>query len=564
MKTDYKKNHLITSINFHYSSNSNNKKISTSRKKEKLKDENKENINRNSNISIINKKKYIKLKMTLQKQPVKKKILRNNFDLNQNILNLNAYKSEPLKIFEPDSFNNTSIHYTNHKNKITFSNNLVNLSKKKKTEKKIKNKPNEEEKKEIKEINNYMIFNSSISFAKNKTSIKSFKLRKINNENMKNNRNSIVNESFSYQNNIFINSNFSTDSYRTASKNKHQKDKLNNCMYSTRDNYQNNFFSPPKSEMAKNVGESIELKKSCRILTDRRNNNDLKIKFVNPDDFKIIKQIGFGSFGKIYKVLNIKNGQKYALKVMQNNKDNISYMQEKVHLIMEFEKKIKCDGLIKIYGDACIKKGDQYYYYEVLELADRDWEQEIISRKRQNKYYSEYELINILTKLVQTLSTLQKNHITHRDIKLQNILLLNKNYKICDFGEARKLNQKGIIVQPVRGSELYMSPIQFFGLEKKLDYVQHNTYKSDVFSLGMCTLFAANLGDECLYDIREVTDMKEIENILMKYLYQRYSIKFIYFLLIMLEHQEKNRPDFISLEEIISNSFKNDELVFIK
>ena len=564
MKTDYKKNHLITSINFHYSSNSNNKKISTSRKKEKLKDENKENINRNSNISIINKKKYIKLKMTLQKQPVKKKILRNNFDLNQNILNLNAYKSEPLKIFEPDSFNNTSIHYTNHKNKITFSNNLVNLSKKKKTEKKIKNKPNEEEKKEIKEINNYMIFNSSISFAKNKTSIKSFKLRKINNENMKNNRNSIVNESFSYQNNIFINSNFSTDSYRTASKNKPQKDKLNNCMYSTRDNYQNNFFSPPKSEMAKNVGESIELKKSCRILTDRRNNNDLKIKFVNPDDFKIIKQIGFGSFGKIYKVLNIKNGQKYALKVMQNNKDNISYMQEKVHLIMEFEKKIKCDGLIKIYGDACIKKGDQYYYYEVLELADRDWEQEIISRKRQNKYYSEYELINILTKLVQTLSTLQKNHITHRDIKLQNILLLNKNYKICDFGEARKLNQKGIIVQPVRGSELYMSPIQFFGLEKKLDYVQHNTYKSDVFSLGMCTLFAANLGDECLYDIREVTDMKEIENILMKYLYQRYSIKFIYFLLIMLEHQEKNRPDFISLEEIISNSFKNDELVFIK
>ena len=562
MKTEYNQNHLITSINFHYSSNSNNIKISNSRKKKKQNDENKENINHNSNISIINKKKYIKMKMTLQKQPIKKKILRNNFELNQNILNLNAYKSEPLKIFEPDSFNNTSIHYTNHKNKITFSSGLMNLSKKKKTERKIKQQSNEDQKKDIKEINNFMILNNSISLSKNKTSIKSFKLRKINNENLKN-KNSIENESFSYQNNIFINSNFSTDSYRTASKNKPQNNQLNNRINSSKGIYQN-FFSPPKSEMAKNVGESIELKKSCRILTDRRKNNDLIIKFVNPDDFKIIKQIGFGSFGKIYKVLNIKNGQKYALKVMQNNKDNISYMQEKVQLIMEFENKIKCDGLIKIYGDACIKKGDQYHYYEVLELADRDWEQEIISRKRQNKYYSEYELINILTRLVQTLSTLQKNHITHRDIKLQNILLLNKNYKICDFGEARKLNQKGIIVQPVRGSELYMSPIQFFGLEKKLDYVQHNTYKSDVFSLGMCILFAATLSDECLYDIREITDMKEIENILMKYLYQRYSIKFIYFLLIMLEHNEKNRPDFISLEEIISNSFKNDEQVFIE
>lgn len=562
MKTEYNQNHLITSINFHYSSNSNNIKISNSRKKKKQNYENKENINHNSNISIINKKKYIKMKMTLQKQPIKKKILRNNFELNQNILNLNAYKSEPLKIFEPDSFNNTSIHYTNHKNKITFSSGLVNLSKKKKTERKIKQESNEEQKKDIKEINNFMILNNSISLSKNKTSIKSFKLRKINNENLKN-KNSIENESFSYQNNIFINSNFSTDSYRTASKNKPQNNQLNNRINSSKGIYQN-FFSPPKSEMAKNVGESIELKKSCRILTDRRKNYYSIIKFVNPDDFKIIKQIGFGSFGKIYKVLNIKNGQKYALKVMQNNKDNISYMQEKVQLIMEFENKIKCDGLIKIYGDAYIKKGDQYHYYEVLELADRDWEQEIISRKRQNKFYSEYELINILTRLVQTLSTLQKNHITHRDIKLQNILLLNKNYKICDFGEARKLNQKGIIVQPVRGSELYMSPIQFFGLEKKLDYVQHNTYKSDVFSLGMCILFAATLSDECLYDIREITDMKEIENILMKYLYQRYSIKFIYFLLIMLEHNEKNRPDFISLEEIISNSFKNDEQVFIE
>ena len=204
-------------------------------------------------------------------------------------------------------------------------------------------------------------------------------------------------------------------------------------------------------------------------------------------------------------------------------------------------------------------KGNQYFYYEVLELADRDWEQEIILRRRHFRYYSENELINILLQLVKTLSLMQKNHITHRDIKLQNILLLNNTYKICDFGEARKLLQKGIIVQPVRGSELYMSPIQFFGLEKKLDYVQHNSYKSDVFSLGMCVLFAANLSDECLYAIREISDMNEIKNIVMRYLYRRYSIKFIHLLLILLEFKEKNRPDFISLEQIILNSFKNDE-----
>ena len=225
-------------------------------------------------------------------------------------------------------------------------------------------------------------------------------------------------------------------------------------------------------------------------------------------------------------------------------------MQEKVHLIMDFEKKIKCEGLIKIYGDICLKKGGQYYYYQIMELADKDWEQEIIFRRKLNKYYSEYELLSIMSQLIKTLSLLQKNHITHRDIKIQNILILNNKYKICDFGEARKLNQKGTIVQPARGSELYMSPIQFFGLNKRQEYVQHNTYKSDVFSLGMCVLFAANLGDECLYDIREITDMKIIENILMSYLNRRYSYKFIQLLLTLLEIEEKNRPDFIQLKEI--------------
>ena len=66
----------------------------------------------------------------------------------------------------------------------------------------------------------------------------------------------------------------------------------------------------------------------------------------------------------------------------------------------------------------------------------------------------------------------------------------------------------------------------------------------------MCVLFAANLGDECLYDIREITDMKIIENILMSYLNRRYSYKFIQLLLTLLEIEEKNRPDFIQLKEI--------------
>ena len=231
--------------------------------------------------------------------------------------------------------------------------------------------------------------------------------------------------------------------------------------------------------------------------------------------------------------------------------DNLLYLQKNLDFIMNFRKKTNCEGLIKIFGYSSIKKKD-YYFYEIMELAERDWEQEINFRKKSFKYYTEKELFSIAKQLITTLALLQKNKITHRDIKLQNILVVNNKYKICDFGESRTLNQKGIIVQPVRGSELYMSPILFSGLNQNKKQVVHNTFKSDMFSLGMCILFAATLGCDSLYDIREINDMNVIRNILKKYLNRKYSNNFIEILLCMLEVKEKKRPDFIQMEKVIS------------
>ena len=46
--------------------------------------------------------------------------------------------------------------------------------------------------------------------------------------------------------------------------------------------------------------------------------------------------------------------------------------------------------------------------------------------------------------------------------------------------------------------------------------------------------------------------MDEIRNILKGYLSERYSIDFIEILLCMLQFNEKKRPDFIQLENLIS------------
>ena len=184
-----------------------------------------------------------------------------------------------------------------------------------------------------------------------------------------------------------------------------------------------------------------------------------------------------------------------------------------------------------------------------MEKAERDWDKEINVRSEYSLYYTEKEIINIMNQLISTLSLLQKFHITHRDIKPQNILVLNGKYKLCDFGEIRVLKRDGLIVQRVRGSELYMSPILFRALHNDLIQVKHNTYKSDVFSLGMCLFFAASLTYGGVDSIRELDDMNEIKNILFNYLGTRYSEKLILLILMMLEVDESKRPNFIQLEE---------------
>ena len=148
---------------------------------------------------------------------------------------------------------------------------------------------------------------------------------------------------------------------------------------------------------------------------------------------------------------------------------------------------------------------------------------------------------------------MQYKNIAHRDIKPQNILLFNDNsFKIADFGEAKNLmSNNNTSRQTIRGTELYMSPILFKAIKGKNvgKYTEHNVFKSDVFSLGLCLLFAATLSFNSLCDIRELNDTISMKLVLMKYLKNRYSNKFTDILFGMLEIEEKFREDFIELDK---------------
>ena len=299
-----------------------------------------------------------------------------------------------------------------------------------------------------------------------------------------------------------------------------------------------------------NIKKDNRTIKSDVIINNNLQTIEIPKENFDPNEFFIIKRIGEGTYGKIYLTQWKKNNKKYAMKKeIIKGSESLKRKKEKTKIVTNFIKKTGSKGVIKIYGDLVKKKGNEYHYYVLMEIADRDWEKELFERQKLKQYYSEKEIFIIMNQLIKTLSLLQKNHITHRDIKPQNVLITKGIYKISDFGEARTLLREGIIVSRVRGTELYMSPILFNGLRLKLNQISHNTFKSDVFSLGMCLFFATTLTFNSLCDIRELNDMKIIKEKLMKYLSGKYSLKLINILNEMLQIEENNRPDFIALEK---------------
>ena len=446
--------------------------------------------------------------------------------------------------------------------------------------------------------NNRLLSNADLSEAKNLENIfnNCFSAYKNNNGINNSNYNFINNENINYLNNeadlydkIQINNKYKktiVNSYnKIINRPSSCNNSINNELVRKRSNSNCNSIKINKNEVIPNFinnNQNNIISKQSKIPINKINNNINRIN-VNGKNFgtisldtkekinkKIIpgqlilenylikKQIGQGSFGQIFLVENYEH-KEYALKkIIANSSNSIKKIKNELQILLNIQNNGQQINAIEIYGMTSTKLDQTTYaLYILMELAYTDWEKEILERKKIKNYYTEYELMSILICLVKSLSILQKQNISHRDIKPQNILILKdknsqKIYKLADFGEAKELlkDERPTNKQTLRGTELFMSPILFYGLRgrKKMKYIKHNPYKSDVFSFGLCALLAATLGFEILYDVRELKSNVSIYVVVEKYLRYRYSDSVINIISKMLDINENTRCDFIELE----------------
>ena len=193
---------------------------------------------------------------------------------------------------------------------------------------------------------------------------------------------------------------------------------------------------------------------------------------------KTKKKLGKGAFGVVYEITF--NGKPSALKVVDKKNKNIDLkmlrkeMDNIEHLMNKYP---KCSKNLLCYSD--ISEDEEYIYF-ISDLMMTDLSKFIVSKHFTQLDFCDQVLLlwDIVHQTLDSLESLHRAGVIHRDIKAENILIDGKNgkynVKIADFGiSCMKKGCKGFA-----GTPLYLSPRIVF--KKKIQW----TFEEDFYSLG--------------------------------------------------------------------------------
>ena len=194
-----------------------------------------------------------------------------------------------------------------------------------------------------------------------------------------------------------------------------------------------------KETEEKNEIKEIKLKpttiKDINLIKKFSNNSEDEIGRQKLEKYEIGKTIGKGEYAVVKIGINKTTNKKYALKIYEKGKLDISFRKTCVNSEIEVLYLINHKNIVKIIED--INTYNQIII--VQELVEGLSLKQYYSNELKNKNYLSDKDLNILKnifkQIFEAMNYLHQNNISHRDIKMENILIKN-NYeiKIIDFG----------------------------------------------------------------------------------------------------------------------------------
>lgn len=199
----------------------------------------------------------------------------------------------------------------------------------------------------------------------------------------------------------------------------------------------------------------------------------IKIGMMIGDRYEILEKIGTGGMSDVYKAKDHKLNRFVAVKVLKQEFSENANFVSKFRVEAQAAAGLMHPNIVNVYDVG----EEQDIYYIVMELVEGITLKKYIEKKAR---LSVKEAISIAIQVSMGIESAHNNHIIHRDIKPQNIIISKEGkVKVTDFGIA-KAATSNTITSNVMGSVHYTSPEQARG--------GYSDEKSDIYSLGI-TMF---------------------------------------------------------------------------
>lgn len=188
--------------------------------------------------------------------------------------------------------------------------------------------------------------------------------------------------------------------------------------------------------------------------------------------YQIARMIGEGGMANVYLAVDTILERKVAVKILRGD------LADDEKFVRRFQREaisassLSHPNIVEMYDVG----EDNGKYFIVMEYLEGKTLKNLIKRRGA---LTVHEVIDIMKQLLSAISHAHASYIIHRDIKPQNVLILDDGtVKITDFGIAMALNSNELTqTNSVMGSVHYLPPEQANG--------SGATIKSDIYSLGI-------------------------------------------------------------------------------
>lgn len=196
----------------------------------------------------------------------------------------------------------------------------------------------------------------------------------------------------------------------------------------------------------------------------------LKSGMIISDRYEIVDKVGSGGMADVYKAKDQRLNRFVAIKILKPEFSSDKSFVNKFRGEAQSAAGLSHPNIVNVYdvGD------DSGLHYIVMELVEGITLKRFIEKKGKLEIK---ESVGIAIQIAQGMEAAHNNHIIHRDIKPQNIIISRDGkVKVTDFGIAKASNSN-TITSNAMGSVHYLSPEQARG--------GYSDEKSDIYSLGV-------------------------------------------------------------------------------